>query len=306
MKRARGRINSLCALSLAYGLLTPVSQAQSVGQSQLNWPAFEQYQPQGQLLLFAAASQAQGHLLIWPELHQTHLWLPVAHYWQQRNWEVRLLLPEPAQQVFDPSSEQPSAAQQAWLELQLARLSELTDTRSEQAVDADTSANVSAARNETSDTLLAKDSAPPVVMITQGSAALWYQQWVDTEQLPPPHALILLDALPHSFAQQNMLAVSLARSPYPILDIYRRPDSPLAWHNQQRRQQQLSRREKTGYARQRFNSPEGLNKQIAGWLVRLGWLPLPPSAPTYLQEQHSESGISRPRNAANPGPAAPP
>lgn len=292
MRQARRRITPLAALALAYWLITPVSQAQTLRQSQLSWPAFEQYQARGQLLHFPASSHAQGQLLIWPELNQTHLWLPIAHYWQQRNWEVRLLLPDAAQQVFDPSSEHPSPAQQAWLTLQLARLAELTTPD----IDQDAEINGVSVPDKT--------TTRPVVMLTQGSAALWYQQWVDTEQLIAPHALILFDALPQPMAQQKMLAVSLARSPYPILDIYRRPDSPLAWHNQQRRQQQLSRREKTGYAQQRFNGIENLNKQIAGWLVRLGWLPLPPNAPHYLKEQHRESGISRPRNPAATGPAA--
>ena len=215
---------------------------------------------------------------------------------QQRNWEVRLLLPDTAQQVFDPSNEHPSAAQQAWLSLQLARLSALTQTDENPDQDAEAA--------DTADT--EKKIARPVIMLAQGSAALWYQQWVETEQLSAPQALILFNALPQTLAQQSMLAISLARSPYPILDIYSRPDSPLAWHNQQRRQQQLSSREKTGYALQRFYDPETLNKQIAGWLVRLGWLPLSPNAPQYLQEQHSESGISRPRNSATTGPTTTP
>ncbi|MGO5000466.1 DUF3530 family protein [Oceanisphaera sp. W20_SRM_FM3] len=296
MKQIRRLITNVGALALASVLILPASQAQTRIQSQLNWPAFEQFQASSQLLNFSAHSAAQGHLLIWPELNQAHLWLPVARYWQQRNWEVRLLLPDTAQQMFDASSEHPSPAQQAWLTEQLDRLRALTETNESSDQDAIAANNTNAEQ----------DTARPVIMLTQGSAALWYQQWVETEQLPAPQALILFDALPNVLAQQKMLASSLARSPYPVLDIYSHPDSPLAWHNQQRRQQQLSHREKTGYVLQRFNGPEPLNKQIAGWLVRLGWLPLPPSAPHYLQEQHSESGISRPRNAANPGPAATP
>ena len=298
MRKIRRLITSRAVFAVACLLIMPASQAQILPQSRLNWPAFEQYQTDGQLLQFPAPSQALGQLLIWPELNQTHWWLPVAHHWQQRNWEVRLLLPDTAQQALDPSSEQPSPAQQAWLELQLARLTALT------TADLD-SGMVASTANETVNNP-DKNNTRPVVMIVQGSAALWYQQWVDAEQLPAPQALILFDALPHSLNQQKMLAVSLARSPYPILDIYRHPNSTLAWHNQQRRQQQLSRREKTGYALQHFYGIESLNKQIAGWLVRLGWLPLPPNAPHYLKEQHRESGISRPRNPTTTGPPATP
>lgn len=300
MRYTRGLITPLAVFALAYLLIMPASQAQTLRQPQLSWPGFEQYQASGQLLLFPASREAQGQLLIWPELNQTHLWLPIARYWQQRDWEVRLLLPDTAQQVFDPSSEQPSPNQQAWLELQLARLTELSTT--------DINQDAAAGTTTASDTITPSDkkTTRPTVMLTQGSAALWYQQWVDAEQLPVPQALILFDALPEATAQQKMLAVSLARSPYPILDIYSRPDSPLAWHNQQRRQQQLSSRGKTGYALQRFNGSESLNKQITGWLVRLGWIPLSPNAPNYLKEQYSESGISRPRNSATTGPAATP
>lgn len=266
----------MCGISrkLAYLIVTwlwiiPSSQAQLIHPPKIQWSAFEQYQAQAQLLQFDAYSKAQGSLLILPELTQAHTWLPVAHYWQQENWDVRLILPDAAQQQFDPSTEQPSPRQQLWLQQQLARLTELMPTA----------------------------GASPQIVLVQGSAALWYQQWVDAGELPAPQALILFDALPQDLTQQNMLAISLARSPYPILDIYSRPNSLLAWHNQQRRQQQLRRREKTGYAVQHFYGTSILNKDIAGWLVRLGWLPLPPSAPAYLKEQHSETRLSRPDDA---------
>ncbi|MDX1267559.1 MAG: DUF3530 domain-containing protein, partial [Oceanisphaera sp.] len=98
----------------------------------------------------------------------------------------------------------------------------------------------------------------------------------------------LLDALPVPPAEQQMLAMSLVRSPYPVLDIYSRPDTPLVWHNQQRRRQQGGRQEKTGYYVQRIDGQGMLEKQMASWLVRLGWLPLPPSAPDYLKEKLKE------------------
>lgn len=322
--RINYRINYRVGMMLASLLMSPVSQGQTFHQAepfhraQLSWPAFEQYQAQGQLLQFSAAGLAKGHLLIWPEFNQTHLWLPVAHYWQQQNWQVSVLLPDTAQHQFDPSSEQPSTAQQAWQKQQLHRLNQVIQTESAAKNGADIDANVAAssvvnsAANGNKDpnagefSLAASPNSKPLLVLVQGSAALWYQQWLDAEQLRVPQALVLFDALPQTQAQQSMLAISLARSPYPILDIYSQPESPLAWHNQQRRQQQLQRREKTGYAQLRIKEPSLVNKPIAGWLVRLGWLPLPPSAPKYLQEQHSESGISRSRNATTTGPAAPP
>lgn len=281
----RRSAKSLGCLLAAGLLLAPASQAQlmipeaRMGQAQLSWSSFEQYQAENQLLDYDAHGQAVGTLLIWPELHQTHLWLPLAQYWQQNNWHVLLLLPSAEQQVFDPGSEQPSPPQLAWLAQETLRLNALI---SRQAADI------------------------PLLMLAQGSAALWYQQWVDSTELAPPQALILFDALPEANAKQQMLAISLARSPYPVLDIYSRPDSPLAWHNQQRRQQQLRQREKTGYAVQHFHGAQMLNKQIAGWLVRLGWLPLSPNAPAYLQEQRRETRLSRPNDTGIKHQTAPP
>ncbi|GGB52178.1 hypothetical protein GCM10011502_26690 [Oceanisphaera marina] len=257
------------------------------GQAQLDWSGVEQYSVNARLLQYQAQSRPAGTLLIWPELNQTHHWLPIAHEWQRRGWQVLLLQARAQQQQFDPTSEQPSPRQNQWLEqlgLQLSNLlpdhplptKELAgeeDKNTEQAV------------------------SSPLVVITEGSAALWFQQLVDGGAIAQPQTLILFDALPYRFSEQQMLAISLARSPYPILDIFSRPDSPLAWHNQQRRQQQLNRREKTGYAIQRFHDSALLNKQIAGWLVRLGWIALPPSAPDYLKEQRREIGISRSTNA---------
>ena len=244
------------ACCLAAWLAAPVSQAR------LDWPAFEQYQPATRLLRFNTASASTaGTLLIWPELGQTHYWLPMATYWQQRGWDFIVLQPDPAQQSFAAASEQPTDQQRRWQEQTATRLS---------------------------DVLAGLESSPPLLVVTQGSAALWYQQLVDSSALPPPQALILLDALPVPSAEQQMLAMSLARSPYPVLDIYSRPDTPLVWHNQQRRRQQGGRQEKTGYYVQHIDGQGMLEKQMASWLVRLGWLPLPPSAPDYLKEKLKE------------------
>ncbi|WP_157420071.1 DUF3530 family protein [Oceanisphaera avium] len=269
---------SVCLL-LAGVLLTPAHARQP---AYLSWTALEQYQAQSHSLTFTPSQEPQGYLLIWPEVDQAHRWLGVAHYWQQQQWQVSLLLPEDKQSQFDASDEHASAAQQAWQSQQLLRLN---------AAAPETSAGAEQAYQ---------------VALLQGSAALWYQQGVDAGDIALPQALVLFDALPSTRAQQSMLAISLARSPYPILDIYSQPESPLAWHNQQQRHQQLQRREKTGYAQMFIKEPTRLNKSLSGWLVRLGWLPLPRHAPLYLQEQHSESGISRPRHATSAGPTAPP
>ncbi|WP_298723247.1 DUF3530 family protein [uncultured Oceanisphaera sp.] len=268
---------------LAAWLVAPVSQAR------LDWAAFEQYQPAAQLLRFnTAGASTAGTLMIWPEQGQTHYWLPMATYWQQRGWDFIVLQPDPAQQSFNPASEQPTAQQRQWQEQTATRLSGV---------------------------LAGLESSPPLLVVAQGSAALWYQQLVDSTALPPPQALVLLDALPVPAAEQQMLAMSLARSPYPVLDIYSRPDSPLAWHNQRRRRQQLGSRGKTDYLVQHFAAPGMLEKQMASWLIRLGWLPLPPSAPDYLKEQlkeqRHETGISGSQNpgtgdnTARPGLRAP-
>ncbi len=250
---------------LAFILLTTTDS-----QARLAWNAFEQYQSPTRLLRFDAVSTAAvGTLLIWPELGQMHHWLSMAEHWQQRGWNFILLLPDPAQQSFDPASEQPTESQRQWLEQEASRLSEA---------------------------LAELESSPPLLVMAQGCAALWYQQLVDSATLPPPDGLMLMDALPAPLAQQKMLAMSLARSPYPVLDIYSRPSRPLSWHNQQQRQQELARREKTGYAVQHIDDLGRLGKFISSWLVRQGWLPLPPGAPDYLKEQRHEAGISGPQD----------
>jgi hypothetical protein len=232
-----------------------------------DWALFEQYRPEPRLLHFdAGASQTAGTLLIWPELDQPHLWLAMAEYWQQRGWDFLLLLPDPDQQAFDPVSEQPSPAQQAWLERQARRLNEA---------------------------LAATESEPPLVVMAQGSAALWFQQLIDAGQSRTPDALILLDAHPRAADQQRMLAISLARSPYPVLDIHGRSDDAATNANRQRRRQQVARQDKADYEAQRLAAHSLLERQVAGWLMRRGWLPLPPSAPDYLRGQTHEAGISR-------------
>ncbi|MGO1616741.1 MAG: hypothetical protein ACTHY5_03630 [Oceanisphaera sp.] len=264
-------------------------------QAQLYWASMDQYQPSAHLLHYHAPSTPVGTLLIWPEFKQTHRWLPVAQEWQQRGWQVLLLEPAPQQLLFDPSSEQISTSHSQWLSQWAEQLNRVLPKP----------LLVSDAQTTHAVTEL-KKTISPLVVLTQGSASIWYQQLVDSEAVTAPHALILFDALPRESSEQKMLAISLARSPYPILDIYSRPDNPLTWHNQQRRQQQLKQREKAGYAVQHFNGSRILNKQIAGWLVRLGWLPLPPSAPQYLKEQYNEDRLSRSKNATASSTSSPP
>ncbi|WP_417618101.1 DUF3530 family protein [Oceanisphaera sp.] len=257
-------------------------------QARLDWTGFAQYSADARFLHYQVHSEPVGTLLVWPELNQTHQWLPIASEWQRRGWKVLLLQPDERQQQFDPTSEQPPPSQGQWLKQLSLQLSDLLSDH----------ALLNNRQAEKGHQGSAKEIRFPLVVITQGSAALWFQQLVDGGAIVRPQALILFDALPSHITEQQMLATSLAHNPYPILDIYSHPDSLLARHNQQRRQQQLGRREQAGYTLLRGNGPVQLNKQIAGWMVRLGWLPLPPSAPDYLKEQHSETGISR---STNPG-----
>ncbi|WP_445400693.1 DUF3530 family protein [Zobellella sp. An-6] len=248
-------------LALLALLATPVMAGR------FDWAQFEQYRSESRLLHFdAGAGQTAGTLLIWPELDQPHWWLAMAEYWQQRGWDFLLLLPDPGQQAFDPVSEQPSQAQQDWLEQQALRLNEA---------------------------LAGTESEPPLVVMVQGSAALWFQQLIDAGRSRAPDALALLDAHPRVAEQQRMLAISLARSSYPVLDIHGRADDAATSANRQRRRQQAARQEKTDYETQRLSAHALLERQLAGWLMRRGWLPLPPSAPDYLKGQTHEAGISR-------------
>ncbi|MBL1376040.1 DUF3530 family protein [Zobellella iuensis] len=236
--------------------------------AKFDWSAFEQYRPEYRLLHFhAEGADTAGTLLVWPELSQPHLWLAMAEYWQQRGWDFMLLLPDASQLSFDPSSEQPPPQQQEWLEQASVRLA---------------------------GALAETESDPLLLVVAQGSAALWYQQLIDAEQLMPPDALVLLDAHPQTPGQQQMLAISLARSRYPVLDIYSQPEEAQTTLNRQRRRQQVARQAKTDYEEQRLTAHTLLEKQIAGWLMRQGWLPPPPGLPDYLKGKIHEAGISRP------------
>lgn len=252
----------LCRLLLALALLLS-----SPAWARLDWSALEQYQPQQRLLYFEAASPAlAGTLLVWPEQDRQHDWLAMAQYWQQRGWDFILLLPEPAQHSLDPATEQATPAQQAWLDRLGERLGQvLADT----------------------------ESAPPLLVLTQGSATPWYQQLVEAGRRPPPDALVVLDASPAGYARQQMLAMSLARSDYPVLDIYSHPHDPASRLNRLRRQHQATQREKNDYSQQHLQGHALLERHITAWLVRLGWLAPPPGAPDYLKGRIHETGISR-------------
>ncbi|PSJ43973.1 DUF3530 domain-containing protein [Zobellella endophytica] len=264
MARTGWRAGILILLSLLGG---------SAAWARLDWTAFEQYRSPSALLYFETPRpRAEGSLLIWPELSQPHLWLAMAEYWQRKGWDFILLLPDASQQAFDPATEAPSPVQRQWLVRQGERLQDaLADT----------------------------DPERRLLVLVQGSAALWYQQLVDGGTLSTPDALVVFDAHPRPSAQQRMLAISLARSPYPVLDIDSRPREPLSRLNQQRRRQQSEQQEKADYQMELLTGHALLERQIAGWLVRLGWLPLPPGAPDYLKGKRNEAGISRP---TDPGP----
>ncbi|OXY80741.1 hypothetical protein [Oceanimonas doudoroffii] len=238
--------------------------------AQIDWNARAEYQAEARLLYFEAARpEAQGALLVWPELEQTHHWLAMAPWWQQRGWELRVLLPDEQQRRFDPAAEQIPQAQQGWLEQLGRRLTAVLTT----------------------------DRNIPQLVLTQGSATLWYQQLVEGGTLPPPDGLIVVDAVPRSAAHQRMLAMGLARAGWPVLDLFT-TGNDAAVPNREQRQHSAARRA-ADYTTEPLHDIHHPERQIAAWLVRRGWLPLPPGAPDYLKGRTlNESGISRP---ANPG-----
>ncbi|WMC09896.1 DUF3530 domain-containing protein [Oceanimonas pelagia] len=247
-------------------------------RAQIDWNTEPHYQPEGRLLYFEAARpEAQGALLVWPELEQTHHWLAMAPWWQQRGWELRILLPDEHQRRFDPASEQIAEQQQDWL-AQLGR--RLT-------------------------TVLASERELPQLLLTQGSATLWYQQLVEGGTLPPPDGQIVVDTQPRSAAHQRMLAIGLARSEWPVLDLFSLQDEAAA-SNRQQRQHSAARRH-ADYTAEPLHDVNHPERQIAAWLVRQGWLPLPPGAPDYLKGRLlHETGISRPEHPGaerDPAPA---
>ncbi|MDP5293733.1 DUF3530 domain-containing protein [Oceanimonas sp. CHS3-5] len=239
--------------------------------AQTDWTAYRQYSAEaGQLRFDATRPEALGTLVVWPEQQQAHHWLAMAPWWQQRGWNLVLLLPDAQQHQFDPTNEQPSDARQQWLAQLASRLSELPND------------NPNATQ----------------LVLTQGSATLWYQQLVETGQLPPPAGLVVVDATPSQPEQQRMLAVSLSRSNWPVLDLFSKQNNTSTINQAQR--QHSATRQAADYTAEQLADPSRPERHIAAWLVRRGWMPLPPGAPDYLKGKHAhETGISRP---ADPGP----
>lgn len=252
--------------------------AVATASAQVDWTAYREFQTDSRQLRFdAERPEALGTLLIWPEQQQAHHWLAMAPWWQQRGWNLVLLLPDPQQHHFNPADEQVSELRQQWLEQVASRLAALQDDNPE----------------------------IPQLVLTQGSASLWYQQLVETDSLPPPTGLVVVDATPASAEQQRMLAMSLSRAGWPVLDLFSRQDD-LTQANRKQRQHKAAR-QAADYTAEQLADPSRPERQIAAWLVRRGWMPLPPGAPDYLKGRTlHETGISRPTDPGAERDPAPP
>lgn len=242
-----------------------------------DWAEYREYQPQTSLLRFAAErQQAFGQLVIWPEQQQVHTWLGMANWWQRRGWDLLLLLPDAQQGRFNPATEQVDEQQQAWLTTLGERLAPVFEHQPDM----------------------------PQLVLTQGSAALWYQQLTQTGVLPAPDGLIVLNATPVDQAQQGMLAMSLARSHWPVLDLFSEPQAVTLLNQELRRQ--TSARQESEYETQLIHSPLFSSRMIAAWMTRYGWMPLPPSAPDFLKGViPDEASLSRSQDAGSRRDTAP-
>ncbi|WP_417607719.1 DUF3530 domain-containing protein [Oceanimonas baumannii] len=255
---------------LCWLLVTPA-------MAQFDWSGYREYQHETGLLRFdAERPEALGQLLVWPEQQQVHHWLSMAGWWQRQGWDMVLLLPDGQQQHFDPSAEQVNEEQQQWLMTLTQRLAPSFE--------------------HPHDT--------PQLVLTQGSASLWFQHLVQTGALPSPDGLIVLDALPVTHAHQRMLAMSLARSAWPVLDVFTK-QHPAALLNQELRRQSSSRHP-GDYHAAFLHTPRHPERLITAWMIRHGWMPQPPGAPDFLKGgEQNETGISRSQNTGTGGQAAP-
>lgn len=249
----------------------------STAMARFDWSEYREYQPQAAVLRFAAARpEPLGQLLIWPEQQQLHQWLAMAPWWQDRGWELVLLLPDPQQSYFDPAAEKVSDAQQTWVTTLGERLAPIFERQPEL----------------------------PQVVLTQGSASLWYQQLIQTGTLPAPSGLMVLNATPSDKATQQMLAMSLSRSDWPVLDLFS-TRQPVSLLNQKLRRH-ASAREQADYESITIHSPLFSSRIMAAWITRHGWMPLPPGAPDFLKGvTPNETGLSRSQDTGSGREAAP-
>jgi len=116
------------------------------------------------------------------------------------------------------------------------------------------------------------------VVVAEGNNAALLMDLFEQQQLPMPNAMVMLSAHQLNEGDNQRLALSIAESDLPILDLYLSSDNNWVHHFVKLRQQLARRELKTYYRQRQFKSfspsyyPEHiLAKSIKGWIASIGW-----------------------------------
>jgi len=116
------------------------------------------------------------------------------------------------------------------------------------------------------------------VVVAEGNNAAILIDLFEQQQLPMPNAMVMLSAHQLNEADNQRLALTIAESDLPILDLYLSSDNNWVHHFVKLRQQ-IARREMKTYFRQRqfksfspgYYPEQSLAKSIKGWIASIGW-----------------------------------
>ena len=190
-------------------------------------------------------SYQQGIAIILPEWQQTASLLPLSKALSQQGFDCVILLPTPAQIKINPGDEKQQEAVQQQLELWSNRLSGVDE-------------NMPA-------------SGGHRLLIAQGSSAVWLGQLLAADKLNKPDALVLLNAFYPDQQANNLQAIQLSSSIYPVLDLYQENRSNWLIQTAQQRQLATKRSAKLNMRQQTIYDLSEAPEKISGWLTTLGW-----------------------------------
>ena len=190
-------------------------------------------------------SYQQGIAIILPEWQQTASLLPLSKALSQQGFDCVMLLPTPAQIKINPGDEKQQEAVQQQLELWSNRLSGVDE-------------NMPA-------------SGGHRLLIAQGSSAVWLGQLLAADKLNKPDALVLLNAFYPDQQANNLQAIQLSSSIYPVLDLYQENRSNWLIQTAQQRQLATKRSAKLNMRQQTIYDLSEAPEKISGWLTTLGW-----------------------------------
>ena len=190
-------------------------------------------------------SYQQGIAIILPEWQQTASLLPLSKALSRQGFDCVILLPTPAQIKINSGDEKQQEAVQQQLELWSNRLSGVDE-------------NMPA-------------SGGHRLLIAQGSSAVWLGQLLAADKLNKPDALVLLNAFYPDQQANNLQAIQLSSSIYPVLDLYQENRSNWLIQTAQQRQLATKRSAKLNMRQQTIYDLSEAPEKISGWLTTLGW-----------------------------------